>query len=61
MMVDIQIFLIKVLDILLIPFPKMLLDYKACAFPCYLAVDWMEERKPQKYVTHSCVREEIRS
>lgn len=37
-MVDIQIFLINVLDALLTSFPKMLLDYSAHAFPRHLDV-----------------------
>lgn len=44
-MVDIQIFLINVLDALLTPFPKILLDYNACAFPLHLDVGQNGGRK----------------
>lgn len=45
LMVDIQIFLINVLDVLLTPFPKMPLDYNACAFPHYRDVELDGGRK----------------
>lgn len=44
-MVDIQIFLTNVLDALLTPFPKMLLDCNACAFLLYLDVELDGGRK----------------
>lgn len=44
-MVDIQIFLINVLNALLTPFPEMLLDCNACAFPLHLHVGLYGGRK----------------
>ena len=44
-MVDIQIFLINVLDALLIPFPQMRLGYNACVFPLHVDVGRDGRRK----------------
>lgn len=49
-MVDIQIFLINVLDALLTPLPKMLLDPNACTFPLRLGVGLEGGRDASKAV-----------